>query len=167
MNWPYIHTLVNHFPIICTVVGCFALVPAFATGRRTPWLYALITLTIAGVTVYPAHLSGDQAAHALHGVWYIVPAAVREHDESASYALISILAMGAASAYAWWWMARRDSSGLPPVWLRAAVAFLAIFGLSVITRTALLGGRIVHESPRLETAPPGMTPPPDTGRAGV
>jgi hypothetical protein len=49
MNWPYLHTIINHFPIILTVVGSAALVLAFLIGRRARWLYALATLTLAGL----------------------------------------------------------------------------------------------------------------------
>ena len=162
MNWPYIHTLINHFPIILTVVGSGVLVVALATGRRGIWMYALATLTFAGLSIYPAHFTGDQASHALRGTWYIVRSMVREHDDSATYALISILAMGAAAAYGWWWMLRRDPSGLPPMWLRVVISLLAALGLAIITRTAVLGGRIVHESPKLATPPPGVSTSPDS-----
>ena len=153
MNWPYVHTLVNHFPIILTVVGGAVLVLALVTNRRGVWLYALATLTLAGLSVYPAFLTGDQAAHALRGTWYVVRSMVREHDDAAGFALACVLAMGAASAYAWWRMLRKESASLPPAWLRAVVTLLAALGLSVITRASYLGGKIVHESPKLQAAP--------------
>jgi prepilin signal peptidase PulO-like enzyme (type II secretory pathway) len=76
------------------------------------------------------------------------------------WALISILLMGAASAYAWWRMVRREPMMLPPTWLRVVIAALAAFGLSTVIRTAYLGGQIVHESPRLATPPAGVVPSP-------
>jgi hypothetical protein len=153
VNWPYIHTLINHFPIILTVVGTAVLLLALVTGRRALWLYALATLTLAGLAVYPAFFTGDQAADAVRDTWYIVRDMVREHDGSAEWAMWTVLPMGAASAYAWWRMLRREVTGLPPAWLRAVVVVLALLGVSVIARTAYLGGKIVHDSPKLETAP--------------
>ena len=73
-------------------------------------------------------------------------------------ALIWILLMGAASAYAWWRMVRREPVGLPPTWLRVVVALLAAFGLSTVIRTAYLGGKIVHESPKLAAPPASVAP---------
>lgn len=159
MNWPYIHTIVNHFPIILTVVGSAALALALLVRRRAVWLYALATLTLAGIGIYPAFLTGDEAQDALRHTWYVVHDAVEEHEGSADYALWSILALGAVSAYAWWRMTRREVTLLPPVWLRTVLAILAALGLSIIVRTAYLGGQIVHESPRL-AAPPAGTPAP-------
>jgi hypothetical protein len=153
MNWPYIHTLINHFPIILTVVGCAVLVLALITNRRGVWLYALATLTLSGLSVYPVHFTGDQAAHALQHTWYVVRDMVEAHDHAAGPAMMSILAMGAASAYAWWRMLRRERTGLPPVWLRLLVVVLAAAGIGTVTWAAYLGGKIIHESPKL-TAPP-------------
>jgi hypothetical protein len=66
--------------------------------------------------------------------------------------------MGAVSAYGWWRMLRRDVTGLLPVWLRAVICFVAAFTLSVVIRTAYLGGQIIHESPKLQNPPAGATP---------
>jgi hypothetical protein len=162
MDWPYIHTLINHFPIILTVVGCAALLLALISRQRGHWLYALATLTLAGLSIYPADFTGDQASDALRNTWYVVRDMVREHDASATWALITVLPMGAVAAYAWWRMLKREPTGIPPVWLRTLVAFLAALGLAVVVRTAYLGGLIIHESPRLKTPPPGMVVPLDS-----
>ena len=153
MNWPYTHIVINHFPIILTIVGSAALAAALIVRRRGLWLYALATLTLAGASVYPVFFAGDKAADAVRTTWYIVRSSVEEHDAAANYALVSGLLMGAVSAYAWWRMLRREVVGLPPVWLRVVVAIFAAFGLSVVVRTAYLGGKIVHESPKLQSPP--------------
>jgi|SRR5436190_15963148 len=155
MNWPYLHILINHFPIVLTIVGSAALLLALIVRQRIVWVYALATLTLAGLSIYPVFFTGDRAADATEHTWYIVRSAVEEHDQSAGFALPAVLLMGAVSAYAWWRMVRREVTGLPPVWLRAVVSLLAVFGLSVVIRTAYLGGKIVHESPKLETPQSG------------
>lgn len=160
LSWPYLHTVVNHFPIILSVVGCAVLVLAWITKRRGVWLYAAATLALAGLAAYPAFFSGDQAAHALRGTWYIVSDAVHEHDQAAGFALTFLLLTGAASGYLWWRMLRRDVTMLPPAWLRAVVTVLALFTLTVVARTAYLGGLIVHESPKLANPPAVSAPAP-------
>ena len=164
MNWPYIHTLVNHFPIILSVVGTAVLILALIVRRRDVFLYAFVTLTLAGLSVYPAFFTGDLAADAQRHTWYIVQSMIREHDDAAGFALWSLLITGAISAYAWWRMLKREPLVLPPVWVRVAVTVIAVWSLSVVARTAYLGGKIVHESPRLASPPPGFTPPLDSTR---
>ncbi len=158
MNWPYLHTLINHFPIILTVVGSAVLALALILNRRGLWLYALATLTLAGASAFPAFYSGGAAARALRGTWYIVNSMVRAHDQAAGYALKALLVMGVVCAYAWWRVLRRERSGIPPVWLRVVIAFVAALGLSVVVRTAYLGGLIIHESPLLDKPPAAATP---------
>jgi len=156
MNWPYIHTLINHFPIILSVLGTAALLLALIVRRRAVWLYALATLTLAGLSVWPAYFTGDQAADAVRGTWYIVESMVREHDAAAGFALWSVIISGLTSAYTWWRMVKREPTLLPPVWLRTVTAVLAVWSLSVVVRTAYLGGEIVHDSPKLATPPAGV-----------
>ena len=155
MNWPYVHTLINHFPIILMVVGTGVLLLALIVRRRAVWLYALATLTLAGVSIYPVYFTGDEAADAVRNTWYIMRPMVDEHDAAAGFALASVLIVGVASAYTWWRMLRREVTTLPPVWLRTVVAVLAVWALSVVVRTAYLGGKIVHDSPKLQTPPAG------------
>ncbi|HKN66123.1 MAG TPA: hypothetical protein VJW73_07585 [Gemmatimonadaceae bacterium] len=160
MNWPYVHTLINHFPIILMVVGTGVLLLALIVRRRGLWLYALATLTLAGLSIYPAFFTGDQAADAVRNTWYIVRSMVEEHDAAAGYALVSVLLAGAVSAYTWWRMLRREVTTLPPVWLRVVVAVIAVWALSVVARTAYLGGQIVHDSPKLVTPAAMIAPVP-------
>ncbi|HEY7236451.1 MAG TPA: hypothetical protein VH539_19980 [Gemmatimonadaceae bacterium] len=153
MNWPLIHVQINHFPIILTIVGTAVLLLALIVRQRALWLYALATLTLAGLSVGPVFLTGDQAGDAVQNTWYVVREAVDTHDDAALFALIWILLLGAASAYTWWRMVRREPMTLPPTWLRVVLVVLALFAVSTVIRTAYLGGKIVHESPKLATPP--------------
>ncbi len=159
MNGPYVHTLVNHFPVILMIVGCAVLALALVVRRRGLFLYALVTLTLAGLAAYPAFFTGNQAAGALRDTWYVVRSAVEEHDAAAGFALFALLLTGAVSAYGWWRMLRRDTELLPPVWLRVTTAIIAFWALSVVARTAYLGGKIVHDSPKLASPASTVTRP--------
>jgi hypothetical protein len=160
MNWPLLHIQINHFPIILTIIGSGVLLLALIVRQRALWLYAVATLTLAGLSVGPVYYTGGKAGDAVQNTWYVVDEVVDTHDDAATWALISILLMGAASAYTWWRMVRREPTTLPPTWLRVIVAVLAAFGLSTAIRTAYLGGQIVHESPRLATPPTSAAPSP-------
>ncbi len=160
MNWPYIHTLINHFPIILTVVGSAVLLAALIWRNRGLWLYAVATLTLSGLSAYPAHFTGDEAAHAVRTTWYVVRAMVDRHDSAAGMALIALLAMGVVAAYTWWRMLRREPATLPPVWLRTVLTIVTAIALGITTYTAYLGGQIVHDSPRLAAPPAGALPAP-------
>ncbi len=160
MDWPYVHRLINHFPIILTVVGTASVVAAFIWNRRALWLYGLATLTLAGLSVYPVFFTGDEAHHVMERRWYVVRSMVEAHEEAGELTLWVVLFAGAVSAYAWWRLLRRDTAGSLPRWLRTLVVVAALAGLGTVAYSAYLGGRIVHESPRLAAPPAGgnLTP---------
>lgn len=160
MNWPYIHTVVNHFPIILTVVGTAALATALIWRRRPIWLYAVATLTLAGLSIYPAFLSGDEADHVMDRKWYVVKGSIDEHEETAEIALWIVLATGVIAAYTWWSMTRPGQKEPPPVWLRGLLLVAAIASVVSITYSSYLGGRIVHDSPKLAQPPGAAQLPP-------
>lgn len=171
LTWPYVHLLINHFPVVLATMGFFAVVGALVTGKRGLWLYAMGTLTIAGLIIYPVHFSGDEASHAMRSVWYIKRDAVHVHDDSAGITMFLTLLVGAISAYGWWRaLKRRDE--IIPSWIRAAVTIGAVAAFGCASYTSYLGGKIIHEAPILElpTAPAGLpagivAPPQDTTRS--
>ena len=180
------HILINHFPVILTVVGAAVALLALIVRKRGVWLYATATLFLAGVSVIPTFLTGDPAADDLRNTWYVTRRAIRAHDDSAEFTLWGLIIMGLIAAYAWWRAWRRETvvvagavhtdrgdvpaeamvranAGLP-VWLRALVVISALFGCALVYRTASLGGDIVHHSTVLQSTPRPASvpaPPPD------
>lgn len=168
LDWPYAHLLINHFPIILTYLGLAAVIVALATRRRSAWLYALATLTLAGLAVYPAVLTGSQAAPIMEKLWYVDERAVDDHEKAGEIAQWILLGMGALSAYGWWRMVRarpvagdaaeRAARELPVV-LRVAVLVAALAGSGAIAFAAFEGGMIVHKATRLAQPPSGASDP--------
>jgi len=171
LTWPYVHLLINHFPVVLTTMGLIAALGGFVLGRRGLWLYAMGTLTVAGLIVYPVHFTGDQADHALRDPWYIKGGVIDAHDNAAGIAMVIILVAGVVSAYGWWRALQRRDEAIP-AWIRAGVLIGALAGFGSVAWAAFLGGKIIHEAPvlGLPTAPAGLppgiaTPPRDSSRA--
>jgi uncharacterized membrane protein len=180
------HILINHFPVILTIVGTAAAVLALIVRKRAVWLYATATLFLAGLSVIPTFLTGDPAADDLRNTWYVTRKAIRAHDDAAEFTLWGLIIMGLIAAYAWWRAWRRETvvvagavhtdrgdvpaearvraySGLP-AWLRALVIVSALFGCALVYRTASLGGDILHHSTVLQSTPrPASVPAPPAG----
>lgn len=152
---PHIHLMVNHFPVILAIMGLAAVVLALVTRGRVAWLYAVATLTVAGVTVWPVHLTGDFAADVMKHKWYVVRDMIEKHDNFSGITMWVILATGAISAYAWWLMVRRRPGEPLPAWLRVSILVGALGSVGTSAYTAYLGGQIVYGSPRLLTSPAG------------
>lgn len=162
MSWPSLHAILNHFPIVLVVIGALALLIAILRPRRGAWLYALASLTLAGISIYPAWQSGDEAADFVKQAWYIAPGAVNRHATSADITLWILLVLGLASLIAWLSIARAPNAISPAGWLRTLLALLTIAALGSVAVTGYLGGKVVLESPILMNPVPPLAVPIDT-----
>lgn len=168
LTWPYVHLLINHFPVVLSVVALVAALGAAVTNRRALWLNAMAMLTFAGAVVYPVHFTGDEADDALRDPWFIKRGVIDAHDDAAGIAMVILLIAGAIAAYGWWRaLKRRDE--IIPVWMRAAVVVGALAGFGSVAYAAYLGGKIIHDAPVLGLPqapaglPPGIATPPHSG----
>lgn len=182
LDWPYAHLLVNHFSVVLTYLGVAAVLLAVVRRRRVLWLYAVATLTLAGLAAWPAAFTGERAAPVMERLWFVDEAAVDEHEEAGERAQWILLAMGAVSGYAWWRLVRtRSETGSVanagdalrelPVALRSAVVMSALAGAAAVAFAAYEGGFIVHKAPRLAAPPTGgptaAAPASETSPAGA
>jgi hypothetical protein len=162
MNWPYLHLVTNHFPVILTIVGAVVALLAALLRRRGLWMYAVVTLTLAGLSVYPAFLIGKEAEEMVEREPGIARASVEEHEEASEVALFTLLAVGAVSAFAWWRATRGGGREELPAWLRALVVVAALAGSGTVTYSALMGGKVVHGNNTITSRPSLMVSPRDT-----
>lgn len=169
MSWPYLHTLVNHFPIVLTVIGALAVLVAAMVPRRGTWVYALSTLVLAGVTVYPAWMSGHRAAHAVRDAWYIQRGSIPSHSQAADITLWVVGVVGLIALLALVTMLRTREAFSPARALRVLVGIGALVSICSVSYTGYLGGKIVVESPILmnPTPPPATVPTPAITPAGT
>jgi uncharacterized membrane protein len=167
LSWPYVHLLVNHFPVVLSISALAATILALILRRRGLWLTAMGALTVAGLSIYPVHFTGDKADQALNDPWYIRPGVIDAHDNAAGIAMWVILIAGAFAAYAWWRSLERPAE-IVPAWMRAGVVVGSLAAVGTVTYTAYLGGKIIHEAPvlQLKQAPAGLPPGVAAEKAG-
>ena len=158
-SWPYSHLLINHFPVVLSVVALGASVLALLVRRRGLWQAAMGALVLAGLFIFPVHFTGDKADEALNDPWYIKPGVIDAHDNAAGIAMWVILIAGAFAAYAWWRSLKKPEEIIPG-WVRAGVMVASIAAVGIVTYTAYLGGKIIHDMPvlQMQTAPAGLPP---------
>ena len=60
-NPAYLHAVINHFPIIGSIFGAFALAVALLMRNRSALLPGLLITTIAGIAAWPTYLTGSSA----------------------------------------------------------------------------------------------------------
>ena len=153
ISWPYAHLLINHFPVVLSVSALVVAILALLVQRRGLWLTSMGALTVAGLFVYPVHLTGLEADEALNDPWYVRPGVIESHEDAGTVAMYIILLVGVFAAYSWWRSLKRPAEVMP-VWMRAGVFVGAFVAVGAVTYTAYLGGKIIHESPALQLKQP-------------
>jgi hypothetical protein len=157
MNYPHLHLMINHVPVLGTVLALLLLTWALVTRRRDFIRLSLFVTLLAGLSVYPAYFTGDEAHEQLEDVKGFGHDVVEEHEESAEWALWILLGTGAIAALGLW-ASRKDRD--VPRWAGTATLVGLLLSASVAARTAWLGGEIRHP----ETTGP-LWAPPDLSKA--
>ena len=135
-SWPYAHLLINHFPVVLSVSALGVSIMALLINRRGLWLTAMGALTLAGLFVYPVHLTGIEADEALKNPWYVHSGAIESHEDAGTLAMYVILVVGVFAAYSWWRSLKSPVEGVPG-WMRAGICAGALAACA----SALIGLR--------------------------
>ena len=152
MNYPHLHLMINHVPVLGTVLALLLLTWALVTRRRDFIRFSLFVTLLAGLSVYPAFFTGDEAHEQLEDVKGFDHDLIHEHEESADWALWILLGTGTIAALGLW-ASRKDRE--VPRWAGTATLVGLLLSSSVAARTAWLGGEIRHP----ETTGPLWAPP--------
>jgi len=167
MTWPTLHAFINHFPIVLVVVGAIAVLLSAMIQRRTIWMYALASLTLAGLTIYPAAWTGHRAARVVYKAWYIAPDVIHSHSQAADITVWVVAVTGLLALISIITLVRLPEVQAPARGFRILVGLGALASICAVCYTGYLGGKIVVDSSILANPVPPMitvTPQvPDTG----
>lgn len=143
MTLAHIHLLLNHFPIIGSVIGLGLLLLALVRNNDDLKRASLEVLFVIALLTVPAYLSGDVAQQVISERPEVSQALIAAHQDAAVMALVFMQITGAL-AWLGLWQYRR---GAPAVQLRrtlSAVLVLSVLTVAVMAHTGNLGGEIRH-----------------------
>lgn len=140
MNYAHLHLLLNHFPIIGTIVGLGLFVVSFF-GKNQDLRRAsyIVFVGIALITI-PAFLSGFGAQEMIKGPG-VSDALIRRHESSALLSMWFMVITGALALVGLWQAQRRSG---PPRGNVVAVLIFSVLSVILIARTSNTGGDIRH-----------------------
>ena len=152
----HLHLLLNHLPVVGTILAMLIL--AYALLRRSAELTRVslglfVLLAVAGAVVY---LTGEPAEEAVESLAGVSEAGIESHEEAA---LLATLLLGALGAVALVGLVafRKRAAGIPRGF--AALALLLSLGpAAAMGYTANLGGQIRHTEIRSGPAATGEVP---------
>jgi len=135
MDWIHAHLVVNHFPIVLSVLASIAALAAAVTGRENAWRYAVVTGLLAGLAAPIAFLTGQRAEEVAESLPGLAEEAIETHEHWGLYALVALGIAGLLAIVA----LVRKSRGTRWVFAIGIWAATAIAG-----GTAFYGGEIEH-----------------------
>jgi uncharacterized membrane protein len=141
MNLPHVHLLLNHFPIIGTIIalGLFL----FALIGKSDDLKRASLVVFAGIALLsiPTYMSGNGAEETLRKLPGVSKNAIAAHNNAA---LVSVVLMELTGMFAWLglWQFRRFLHARR--WTLATVVLLSVATVYFMSVTGSTGGEIRH-----------------------
>lgn len=152
MNFVQIHLLLNHFPVIGSIIG-FGLLVLSLFGKNNDLRRAsLIVFAAVALITILAFASGKGAQLLLQGKPGISDAFVQRHEGAAMLALWFLEATGALALVGLWQVHSRARMAR---WNLSALVILSFLAVGLMVRTGNTGGEIGHAEirPSQETTP--------------
>lgn len=145
MNAAHLHLILNHVPLFGLLAGILLLTWGVMRGSPEVRLVARITFVLAAFAGLIAYFTGKGAEDAVENLPRVFEHLIERHEDSATVALVGILATGIIAAVG----IAVDRAGD----LTKRLAIGALFAVSLVTLaltgyTANLGGQIRHTEVR-------------------
>lgn len=141
MNYPYIHLILNHMPIVSNLIGILLLLCGMLR-RNNEWKKAAVGIFIFSALIsVPTYFTGEPSEDAIEHLPNVSKDDIEEHEEAAKFAFTTDLILGALCLLGVF-LSRKH--GKDPAWFMPAVLVLALVVGVIMARTANLGGKIRH-----------------------
>jgi uncharacterized membrane protein len=141
MNFAHLHLLLNHFPIIGTMVGLALFLISFCGKNNDLRRGSLIVLASMALLTIPTFLSGIPAGQMITGEPGVSGALIQRHEGAAMLSLWFMEATGAMALIGLW---RSHRTRGPARWNVLAVVVLSFMTVGLMARTGNTGSDIRH-----------------------
>lgn len=154
MNAAHLHLIVNHLPIVGSLLALPLLLLTLWRRQRAMLDASVVLLVLAALGGGAAWLSGGEAEEIVEDLPGIREATIEEHEEIAEVGGVLMIVAGAVGVGAWFMTRRKDG----PVPLLAAAAPLVVTAVASVALglAGQSGGQIRHpEAYEASTGPVG------------
>lgn len=145
----HIHLLLNHVPILGSIIGLLLLAYALLRGSDEVRKVAYIALVLTALVAIPVFLTGEPAEEVAEGLPGVSETFIEQHEDAGKLALWASIATGVIALVALFFSSRLRSAGRYLVWV-TMIASLITAGL--MAQTGNLGGQIRHTEIRADAA---------------
>ena len=135
----HIHLLLNHIPVIGVFIGLFVLLYGTVKKSEDIKRASLLLFLLFALISIPVYLTGEPAEEVVEDLPGVSHDFIEEHEESALFSFISILALGLLSLIG---LVVRNQK------IYSVCLILALIAGGLVSWTANLGGQIRHSEIR-------------------
>src|SRR5436309_15708337 len=154
MNLAHLHLLLNHWPIIGTLLGLGLFLVSLIANSDDLKQASLVLFSLIALLAIPAYLSGHGAEAAIKDLPGVSMDLIQKHQGAALMAFLFMETTGAFALLGLWQFSRTEKNpwkSRPARWNLAAVLLLSIATLGLMTVTGNTGGEIRH--PEIASSP--------------
>ncbi len=141
MDQTHIHLIITHLPIFGSILGGLVLAHGLWTRSNQTKIAAYNIFIISSIGAVIAYVTGEAAEEIVEDMQGVVEATIKQHEEFALFALISLIILGVTSMLGLFLTLRKSP-------LTRTVAFVILFisliSFGLVARTGYLGGQIRH-----------------------
>jgi hypothetical protein len=141
MNTAHLHLLINHLPIIGSMIGCLVLAYAIWSKSFHTKIASYVILIISSVGAVITYLTGEEAEEVIEKVQGISKNLIDQHEDFSLVALIALIITGVFSLFGLFATIRK-------IHLSGTIAnitlIISIISFGIIARAGYTGGQIRH-----------------------
>lgn len=141
MDSTHLHLILNHFPIIGTILGTAVMAYGYYTQSLSTQRAALMIWVAMAAIAIPVFLTGEPAEERVENLPGISEAIIEMHEEAAEMAIWVMEALGLLSLAALLLGYKKESTGKTLIGLSFVLSLIAF---ALMARTGYLGGQIRH-----------------------
>jgi uncharacterized membrane protein len=141
MNATHFHLLLNHFPIIGTLIGTIILVYGFISKELKIKILSAFVIAAMALIAVPVYLTGEPAEETVEHISGISETSIELHEEAAEFAIVVMSITGFLAL-----MSILVSKIKPALTIKAFYVLLvfSFISFAAMARVGYLGGKIRH-----------------------
>src|SRR5947207_7701372 len=138
MDFPHLHLLLNHFPIIGTIVGVGLFLISFLVKTDDIRRSSLMVFVVMALLTIPAFMTGVGAQEKMVADSSVSNTLIQRHEGAAELAVWFMEMTGALAVVALWQSGRRAPGRLTT----SAILVFSLVTVALMARTGNTGGEI-------------------------
>jgi uncharacterized membrane protein len=141
MNQTHIHLLITHLPIFGSILGGLVLTHGIGVKSNQTKIAAYYIFVVSSIGAGIAYFTGEGAEESVEHLNGVVEATIKQHEEFALFALISLILLGVASILGLFLTFRKSPFTRTTAFI---ILFISLISFGLVARTGYLGGKIRH-----------------------